>query len=95
MNLTEAITTVCIPVAHFWSLDRSTQVDVSFTVYREENQFRAIPSLSAEERSVTGLPGELLFVFTNYCITQANNMEEESLQVIKQIILELQSQDLI
>jgi len=64
-----------------------------FTISRENDRFKAVPHLSKEDRLLTGLPEELNFVYFNYCIVEANNMEEETLDAIKQIILELEVQD--
>ena len=49
--------------------------------------------MTKEKRKHFGLPEELDFVFYNNCIVDANNMEEDTLNAIKQIILELEVQD--
>jgi len=49
--------------------------------------------MTKEKRKQFGLPEELDFVFYNNCIVDANNMEEDTLNTIKQIILELEVQD--
>lgn len=70
-----------------------TEETVAFSISRTNNRFKAIPWLTKEERLQTGLPEELEFVYYNYCIVDANDMEEETLDAIKQIILELEVQD--
>ena len=93
MKKTKEISSVTVPVAHYGLDNIITKESVVFTISRENNRFRAIPWLTKEERKRTGLPEELEFVYYNYCIVDANDMEEESLDAIKQIILELEEQD--
>jgi hypothetical protein len=87
------ISSVTVPVAHYQSNDVITEEAVVFSISRENNRFKAIPWLTKEERKQTGLPELLEFVYYNYCIVEANDMEEETLNAIKQIILELEVQD--
>jgi hypothetical protein len=87
------ISSVTVPVAHYQSNDVITEEAVVFSISRENNRFKAIPWLTKEERKQTGLPEQLEFVYYNYCIVEANDMEEETLNAIKQIILELEVQD--
>ena len=54
-----------------------------------------MPQTAYEDYNLSGLPGELVFVYTNYVVLEANNMDDETLNVIKKIILELQVQDLL
>lgn len=86
---------VTVPILHYNLENITTEKNVDFKIYREENQFKAIPLMSKHERLTTGLPEELIFVYFNHCITTANDMEEESLNAIKQIILEMQVQELL
>ena len=86
------ISSVMVPIAHY-NRDVITEEDVVFTISRQENRFKAIPLLPKEELLTTGLPEKLEFVYFNYCIVAANSMEEETLNAIKQIILELEVQD--
>ena len=51
--------------------------------------------MSREERLMTGLPEELVFAYFSHCITTANDMEDESLNAIKQIIQELEARELL
>ena len=86
---------VKIPVPHFRAFDQVTGEDVLFHVFRHNDWFRAAPKASSEEYGLTGLPAELVFRYTNYVLLTANNLDEETLNVIKKIILELQVQDLL
>jgi hypothetical protein len=95
LTLTRELSSVSVPVIHYWSHNVATEETVDFTVYREDDWFKAVPLLSKEQRITTGLPEELIFVYFNYCIADANDMEEDSLNVIKQIILELEGQELL
>jgi hypothetical protein len=64
-------------------------------VFREGDWFKAIPQISLEERKTTGIPEELVFVYWNHAVSGANKTEEETLNVIKNIISELEVQDLV
>ena len=86
---------ITVPVVHYRPNDIITEEAIDFKVSREDNRFKAIPLVSKEERKMTGLPEELVFVYANYCIAKANDMEEESLNAIKQIILEMEVQELL
>lgn len=70
-----------------------TNEEVPFKISREDNKFKVIPLISKEELLSTGLPERLEFVYVSPCIASANDMEEESLDVIKEIIGELEVQD--
>ncbi len=95
MNITHEITTVIIPVAHFRGLDVITHEDVSFRIFREGDWFKAVPQLPAVERKITGIPEELLFVYWDHVVLSANDTEDESMEVIKNLILDLEVQNLV
>ena len=86
------ISSVTVPIDHY-KLNNVISEEVVFTITREDDRIKAIPLLSKEALLSTGLPEKLEFVYFNYCIVAANNMEEETLNAIKQIILELEVQD--
>jgi hypothetical protein len=86
---------ITVPVMHYRLNDVITEEDVDFKIYREGKHFKAIPLMSNEERLTTGLPEELVFVYFSRCITTANDMEEETLNAIKQIIQEMEVQELL
>ncbi len=93
MKKPKKISSITVPVTHYQSNDAITEEAVVFSLEIENNRFKAIPRLTKEERKQTGLPEELEFVYYNHCIVDANDMEEETLNAIKQIILELEVQD--
>lgn len=95
MIIAKELSSVIVPVVHYRSYNDIIEAPVSFTVYQENEWFKAVPALSKEERLTTGLPEELLFLYINYCIADGNDMEEETLTVIKKIILELEVRELI
>jgi hypothetical protein len=95
MTISKELSSITIPVAHYRLYNEITEENVSFTIYQENEWFKAVPVLSMEERLATGLPEELLFLYINYCIADANDMEDDALAVIKKIILELEVQELI
>lgn len=85
---------IAVPVAHFRA-GGVTEEEVHFEISRSDNRFKAIPLMSREERLTTGLPAELDFVYIGQCIAFANDMEEDTLNAIKQIILELEVRELL
>jgi hypothetical protein len=93
MKTTNEISSVTVSVPNYKFNSVISEKAVAFNISRENNRFKAIPGLTKEERLQTGLPEELEFVYYNYCIVEANDMEEETLHVIKQIILELEVQN--
>lgn len=95
MIITKELSSVMVPVAHYRSHDDVRQEVVAFTVFQENEWFKAIPALSVEQRLMTGLPTELIFLYVNYCVADANDMGDDALAVIKKIILELEVQELI
>lgn len=95
MRITHEISLVTIPVAHFRDFDLITHEEVSFRIFKEGDWFKAVPLVSTEERKATGIPSELLFVYWDHVVLAANNSEEETMDVIKTIILELEVQGLV
>jgi hypothetical protein len=95
MTTTTDIPLITVSVMHYRQNGEAAGEDVDFKIYREDNLFRAIPLMSREERLTTGLPEVLEFAFASHCITRANDMEEETLNAIKQIVQELEVQDLL
>lgn len=86
---------ITVPLMHYKQNDVVTEEDVDFKIYKQDKQFKAIPLLSKEERLMTGLPEELVFAYFSQCITTARDMDEESLNAIKQIIQELEARELL
>ena len=95
METTTQIAVVTVQVPYFRTYDQFSVEDVSFRVYRNEDSFKAVPQTPFKDYKLSGLPLELMFVYTNYVVLSANNMDDEALDVIKKIILELQGQDLL
>ena len=93
--MTEEFFSIAVPVKHYRMDDSVTNETVQFRVSRQDNKFKAIPLISKEERLITGLPERLEFIYISPCIASANDMEEESLDAIKEIILELEVQELL
>jgi hypothetical protein len=95
MTITHEISLVTIPVAHFRDFDVITHEEIAFRIFREGDWFKAVPQVSADERKATGMPAELVFVYWNHVVLAANDMEEEAMDVIKNIILELEVLDVV
>jgi hypothetical protein len=91
-TITHEITMVTIPVAHFRDFDLITHEEVSFRIFREGDWFKAVPQLPAVERKATGIPEELLFIYWNHVVLSANDTEDETMEVIKNLILDLEVQ---
>lgn len=95
IELTAQIAIVAIPVPHFRMYNQVTVEEISFQIFRNGDCFKAVPQKTYDDYKLSGLPEELVFVYTNYVVLEANNMDDETLNVIKNIILELQVQDLL
>jgi hypothetical protein len=95
MIMTTEISSVSIPVTYDKPGDALQQQTITFKIFQEDDWFKAIPLLSKEERLMTGLPDDLVFICINHVVVAANHMEEETLAVIKQIIMELEVQELL
>lgn len=95
MTISKELSSVTVPVTIYLSHNEMKEEPVSFMVYQENEWFKAVPVLSPEERLAAGLPEELVFLYINYCIVDANDMEDDTLVVIKKIILELEVLELI
>lgn len=95
MHLINELSMITIPVPHFRPFNVITNEAVSFRVFREDDWFKAVPQISGNERKTTGIPAELVFVYLHRVVQAANHMEEDSLNVIKDIILELEDMDLL
>lgn len=94
-TITHEISLVTIAVAHFHEPGVITNKDASFRIFKEGDWFKAVPQLSAADRRATGLPEELLFIYWNHVVLASNNSEEETMAVIKNIILELEVLNLV
>ena len=68
---------------------------VSFQVSREGQQYKAIPMLYDEEIKGLGLPEIISFTFVDNCIIPAKSMNENTIEIIKNIIREFLFQDAI
>lgn len=89
------IALVTIPVPYYLTFDQAGCKDILFRVFRHDDWFRAVPETCPEEYGLSGLPVEIIFLFTPYVVLMANRTDEETMNVIKKIILELQVQDLL
>jgi len=95
MITVKEIPLITVQIAHYRQSGIAAGEDVDFKIFRENNQLKAIPLMSKEERLTTQLPKELVFVYANHCITAAENMDGESLDAINQIVLEMKAQQLL
>ena len=93
--MTEEFFSIAVPVKHYRPDNSITKEQVQFKISRQDKEFTAIPLMSKEERLTTGLPKKLEFIYINPCIASANDMEEDSLDAIKEIILELEGQEFL
>jgi len=95
LAITHELTFVTVSVAYFGDFDVITHENVTFRIYQENDWFKAVPQISAAQRTAIGIPGELVFVYWNRVVLAANNTEEETMNVIKNIILELEVLELV
>ena len=60
-----------------------------FKLFRQQERYKAIPLISAEERKLTGLSAELSFRFTENRIISEGDSNEANLSAINKIAGEL------
>lgn len=75
--------------------DKATKEIVPFKVFKENQNFRAVPLLAEVERKRAGLPEVIAFTFMDQCIVTERSIGEDTLEVIKSMINELIFQDAI
>ena len=68
---------------------------VPFKVFKEDQQYRAVPLLIESERMHIGLQEVISFGFVNHCIIAERSMSEDTLEVINNLIQEMILQDVI
>lgn len=62
---------------------------IPFKVYCHQQQYKAVPLVSPEDKAMTGLPDEVLFTFANNTIMAGDNLDNERLGIVNNIIREL------
>jgi hypothetical protein len=68
---------------------------VSFKVFRDIKQYKAVPMLTKEQRKRTGLAEVICFSFVDHCIVSEKSRSEETLEVIRSLILEMMMQEVL
>jgi hypothetical protein len=90
MNVNGEVITVSILVE--WATAREI---IPFSVYREEEQYRAVPMIVEAQRKKAGLPEVICFDFIDHYIVPEKSRSEKTLDVIKSLLRELMVQELI
>lgn len=62
---------------------------IPFKVFKDQQQYRAVPLISTEERQLTGLPEQMSFRFNDYKVLAAADTNEGNLEAINNIVREL------
>jgi hypothetical protein len=95
MNVNHEVITLSVLVTGTMATGATSQEIVSFKVFREQEQFRAVPMLDEAPRKRAGLPEVICFAFVDHCIISEKSRGEETLEVIKSLIQEMMIQELI
>jgi hypothetical protein len=93
MSLKIAIVNISVPYRGPGNIIR--QNPVSFDVYAEGGQYKAIPALNKDERRIANLPEELIFKYQDGKTVSDRGNFEGNFGAIQDIVLELQKQKLI
>jgi len=88
MLVTNEIASITILVPYQRGNETINQI-IPFKVFREQQQFKAIPLINAEERELTGLSPELSFKFIENRIIPEAKANEATLRAINNIAGEL------
>lgn len=87
--------TISVVVEDLADKELSEQVIIPFKVFKEDQKFKAVPLLSDAERKRAGLPQVIAFTFVDQCIVAEKPLNDDTLEVIKNLIKELIFQDII
>lgn len=88
MLITNEIASITILLPFQKGKEMVNQV-IPFKVFRQEQQYKAIPLITSEERKSTGLSDELSFTFKQNKIIAEPETNEASLMTINNIASEL------
>lgn len=88
MLVTNEIASITISVPYQKGNEIVNQI-VPFKVFKQQQHYRAIPLISAEERNIAGLSTELSFRFTENRIIPEADTNEANLNAINNIAGEL------
>jgi hypothetical protein len=62
---------------------------IPFKVYRHQQQYKAVPLVSPEDKAMTNLPDEVVFTFADNTIMAGEDLDNERLGIVSNIIREL------
>lgn len=88
MLVTNEIASITILVPYQKGNETVNQI-IPFKVFRQQQYYKAIPLISAEERKMTGLSEELSFRFAEHRIIPEAETNEINLDAISNIASEL------
>jgi hypothetical protein len=95
MNTTNEVITLSILVEGPSYKGLSAQKIVPFKVFKEDQQYKAVPLLNESERKNIGLQEVISFAFVDHCIITERSLSEDTFEIIKNLIQELILQDVI
>lgn len=89
MIVTNEIASVTILVPHQRGNEIINQI-IPFKVFRQQQGYKAIPLITAEERMMTGLSAELSFRLMDQKIQPETETTRQNIEAINNIVRELQ-----
>ena len=90
--MSSKITSLSVQVPYKSAGNTIIQKPVSFDIYREENNYKAIPCLSDDERRIANLPDELVFHIEKGRPISARGNKDGNFHVIKDLVKILQEE---
>lgn len=89
------IANITVLVPYYRTAELVTNEIVPFRVFKEKDNFKAIPLIPKEERRLAGLPEEMNFGYADHSIISSKELAVEANNAVKKIIIELRMQRLM
>ena len=93
--VTNEVASITVLIPHRWSANVTTNEIIAFSVMKQGLQFKAVPMITKEARIPTGLPEALSFSYVDHRIITGQILEEETMEIIGNIVVELKMQGMI
>jgi hypothetical protein len=89
METKHKIAFITIPIPYRGAGNIIFQKEVSFHLYKEGEQYTAVPALTPDELRIANLPPELHFQYKNEKVISSRGNKDGNLHVLKDIMKQL------
>ena len=91
--MSSKITNLSVQVPYKSAGNTIIQKPVSFDIYQEAGDYKAIPCLSEDEKRIANLPDELIFHIENGQPVSARGSKDDNFHVIRDLVQMLQKEN--